>query len=303
MVRPKSKPEARRMGPRPAEPRRGNLRAVATGGFYAPSPRRRERIGIYGGEKVGKTTCVLQIANQFQVSEQDNTVWYLDLDFRVWHNVEEDWPDLVAPTEADEGPLVLRECGGWEELTTATEEVYGKAKVGDVIAVDLTGQAWEYVQEWFSTATFGMTLAEYLQKQREQAEAEKKKGMGGFDPNMWWRPVKTHYREWIKPLVTRSPAHVVFVAGTKNLSDDWDSKAMHDMYGAKGGGPGSRPDAEKHLGHSVHQVVYVTKRRAKGEETREIRVVGGTKEMTKKPLQDFAFDFLVEERGWSGYRG
>lgn len=279
---------------------KGGKRSEEATGFRAPYSRRRERIALYGLEKVGKTTCVLQIAWQFHVTESNRTVYVIDTDYRAFYNTEEDWPELLPGVEKGEGPLVIQEVEGWEQITKATDEVVKRCRPGDVISVDLAGECWEEVQNWFSQRTFGMSLADYLQKQREQAEAEKRKGYSGFDQNLWWRPVKQHYRKWFKPLVTTCPAHTFFVAGTKNLSDDWDSAAVHNMYGAKGGGPGSKPDAEKHVGHGVNHILYLTRKKKKGEEKRELVIVGGG--TGRKSLDDFAWDYLTEERGWVGYQ-
>jgi hypothetical protein len=285
--------------------------ASATEGFHPPFSRRRESFVLYAAEKAGKTTCALQIARQLLLTNSPARMHYLDTDYAVWELLEQDFPELLESTDKGTGPLVLHEVEDWEALDTATKLTLANRQPGDWVVVDLIGMVRDMVRDYGTQKFSGMGIEDYMADAARKAKQESKKSMGGagtaLDPQMYWAPINARYRKWFKPLVGPSKMHSIFIAGVKDLSDDWDKQPTHDTYGTRAGGPGSKPDADKHLGYAVHQIAYL--RKAKDKRTREtvrsLRILGRGqgKEGTQRvePLEDFARDVLVGVRGWEGY--
>ena len=266
---------------------------------------RRERILVYGGFKVGKSYCWLDIANTYYKAGNTDVHFYvIDTDFGVPKMLDEGFGHLE-----DAEMLTVYSTLEFPELMKASKEIHRKAKKGDWIVIDMLEYGWTEAQRFYTEGVFGDSMENYFLQMRKQVVAKGGKdarAYGGYEGTDW-NFISRIYKEWEFPLTMKSPANVFAVTGERKL-DGGRGDAPEKIKQYKDAG-GMAPVGQKGIGHRFDTLARMTKR-ANGQ--RQLTVVGDRgREDTfwdpresrllniDSPPKAFARRYLVDVAGWT----
>jgi hypothetical protein len=138
-------------------------------------------------------------------------------------------------------------CRDFEELVDGTRAAYQRLDehkqtyggLGNWIAVDNVEKSWEYVQNDYCLAVYGMSLMERKKLVRESQVLAKKTGGKGesvFDKNLDWGVIKPMYADWIKSMEVCG--HNVLLLSPWKMHEIKDKNNnvvdTHEKFGADG---------------------------------------------------------------------
>lgn len=257
------------------------------------TPRRRERLLIYGGPGSSKTRSWMTIADMYRKTKTPGHFYLLDTDDAYWANVEE-FPEL-----ANSGIVTENYVHDWQSYREIAREYKTKAGPDDWIVTDLFDKGWEESQNYFAEETFGMSMDEYFLEKRKDMENQKKKSKVFQPLEGWvdWIVIKKMHAEWANDVINRHQAHVYLAATQKPTSRATDSKAIIDTFGHLG----AKPGGEKAIGvHGVNTVLKFTQK-GRGEWLMDTAKDRGAREsMVAVKNSNFALDYLLNPNrgGW-----
>ncbi len=237
----------------------------------------REKVMVFGGYGVGKSTCWLKVAEWLVRTGSDAKVFVVDTD------------DAALAMGALELPNVeVFSPVSWPEFRQATAEVVARAREAhDWMVVDFASWAWELVQDWYVEQMFG-DPADYFMSVR-QAEAQR---MDGWKD---WSVINKQYRSFSVPFFFRSKGHILVTAHAETLKET-DAKELRVDFSSVG----VRPRGQKHLANSVHSVLLL-----RALKPREVYLYTVKERHPGRPavegerMHDFVADYLVKVAGWS----
>lgn len=277
--------------------------------------RARERLLIYGGEKVGKSSCWLDIARLAAMTRSPAKFYVLDTDFAVEASLEA-FPEI-------EDRVIYRTPDTWADIKRDSHELLGLVKPDDFLVIDLIDVAWSAVQEWWVDEVNDSTLDDYFAMVRRLQEASRREfesweesgGKGkrprkgtdydfGGIPTGAWTYITKGYLAWELPLTKRAPCHVIAVAGETSLTsagrktevDDDDS--IYTRVGFK-------PTGQKRMGHRFHTIVRVKRLKKGAGTTPNVTVIEdrrrrekGAVTLSEGKMEGFAKKVLMDKWGW-----
>lgn len=242
----------------------------------------KERILLFGGGGVGKTTAVLSIARRvsgtMHVIDADYSFAYEralatdfdDLDNVVVHELDDDWESLIA---------------------TLAEVLEAADPDDDWIVLDPFSLAWDYVQTWMSDQVHGVDIEDHMVKLRAESESLKdfQKDLG--DSMNWPLVTKTYTNKLMKPL-SRWRGHLILVceAAATSRNDDDEAKELFGHLGLK-------PAGQKRTHHVCSTNILLVK---KGHGVHKMTTAKDRNrpEQDGVEFSDFGLDYLRDVAGW-----
>ncbi len=268
---------------------------------------RRERILVYGSFKLGKSTCWLDIADNYHRAGNPNDVkfYVIDTDFGVAKMLDEGYGHL-------ESMMTVYTPNDFSELLSASKEISKAAGQGDWIVIDMLSYPWAMAQEYYIEGVFGDEPENYFIQMRKEVVAKAgkdKRSFGGVEGTDWTFITKV-YKRFEFPLSMRSNANIFAVCEEKKL--DADRGATTEQLKQYKNVNRMMPAGQKGIGHRFDTILRMTMR-ANGQ--RELTVAGdrgmnrgkvwddrgsNTIKIGSKKRDGFAHAYLVEIAGWDG---
>lgn len=261
----------------------------------------RERIGIYGPPKVGKTHQYLTIARWHQTLGSDAIFYAIssDLSYEVL---------LMNPEFADLTNVVYVDVDDFEGYVKGARNFTSKMRRHDWLSVDLMDQAWAAVQDEYArvqTSKAGGNLEDMGDLWATSGGSEK------YPIEGWeWGMPNARYRIFANNILLRCPGNLFLIYGQKELmkgsssgkSDENEKvKEMFKHIGLK-------PNGQKDDPFRWHTILHIDSR---GEKKQVISTAGdrwgGREWLGRKnsngmvsdvPFDDFFTDYLVAVAGW-----
>lgn len=262
----------------------------------------RERIGVYGPPKVGKTHLYLTIAKWHKDMGSDAMFYAVstDLSYEVLlMNPEFEHLDNVEYTDVTT----------FEEMSQAARGYTAKMRRHDWLSMDLMDAAWAFVQDEYArvqTSKAGGNLEDMGDLWATSGSVEDYP-IGGWE----WQMPNARYRILANNILLRAPGNLFLVYGQKELMQDSGSgksgenakvKEMFKHIGLKPAGQKEDPfrwHTILHVdsrGSGKEQVMSTAGERWGGREHLGRRNSNGS--VSDAPIEDFFMDYLVKIAGW-----
>lgn len=173
---------------------------------------RNMKVAVIGPAGVGKTFTILSLIKHLGTVEHLNPeeirIEMVDLD----GGLDELTDQSIIPDEYLDR-LFVAVCADFAEVVAATKGAYRRLEEhkqkygakGAWIVVDNMDKAWNYVQNDYCVAVYGMSLVEKMENSRKSQVANKKLGQKGeavFDKNLDWGVIKPMHSDWTKSFET-----------------------------------------------------------------------------------------------------
>ena len=170
------------------------------------------KVAVIGPAGVGKTHSVFSLIKHLgtvcHLNPEEIRIEMIDLD----GGTDEITDQRIIPDEYLER-LFISTCPDFPSVVDATKEAYVRLNDhkkqhgidGTWIIVDNMDKAWNYVQNDYCLAVYGMPLVEKMEQAREATIRNKKlgqKGEGVFDKNLDWGIIKPMHADWTKSFET-----------------------------------------------------------------------------------------------------
>lgn len=247
----------------------------------------RERILLFGGGGVGKTTAVLSIAQHVtgtvHVIDADYSFAYeraLATDFRELDNVE------VHEIDDD-----------WESLTETLVTILTNADPeNDWVVIDPFNLGWDYVQAWMSDQVHGVDIEDHLVRLRAESDTLKEFQSEVGDSMNWPLVTKTFTNKLMKP-ISRWRGHLVLVCEATRIGkkEDDESKALFGHLGLK-------PAGHKRT-HHICSTNLLLMKKDHGVHKMTTAKDRNRPELENQEFDDFGWDYLRDVAGWEPARG
>ena len=258
----------------------------------------RERMCLFGAEKVGKSTIVANIALWHQKRKRESTFYVVDTDL-AWSRMLSD--DVFSGLTN----VVYEEVYGWRELKDATNRFREKIQPGDFLVIDMLTQAWEWVQQFYLEEVYGMDADDFfLMKQKEVKAANRKTRSGedvttiNFGEVIEWPVINKIYYPWASKIISH-PGHLIACAAEKEISkQEADKKELADFRRG-----GVKIAGQKMSGHLMHDIIRV--QRGKTPQEPRLSTIGarprpgGAIELKGDVVKNFSMNVLVARGGWT----
>ena len=268
----------------------------------------KERIGVFGLPKVGKTHLFFMIAKWHQDMGSDAKFYGVNTD-TSWDilSTNEDFINLTNIEWVD--------ASNFQEFMSSVRD-YGKVLrdptpdfPGDWLCTDLQDDAWNYAQD------------EYAQKQATDEKdvddmadlwldaTGNKYPIEGWD----WGSINARYRTLANNYLLRGKGHRFIISGQQdvvtpsgNMDEKDDMRKLREMFSHLG----VRPAGQKGDAFRWHSVLHISSR---GERQQNIVTAGeragyrrhmgkrmsNGKSVKPEVLEDFFMDYLIGVAGWS----
>lgn len=284
-------------------------REIQTVGFRPPPNRRSpERITIYGGEGVGKSSCWLDVAVMLHKTGADAVMYVIDTD-NTWDVLY----DMGYGYLEDEGYIVCHQPTDMEEAINVSLEVYEKARpVQDWIVIDMVDWFWEEAQNYYTRQVHGMRPSNYFLEMRAEVKEAKKNKKGhkaefGGQEGTDWLFISKVYKDFEEIITEKSKAHKMIVTAAKKLDENRGaSAAQMAMYKRAGF---AAPAGQKGVGHRCNTLLMFSQRNNGQRQVTMIKdrgrqesiwpeVVGKNTLNIGEMPRGFAKSYLQEIAGW-----
>lgn len=245
-----------------------------------PTIRSRERILAFGPAGGGKSTAALTIAKRcpdvsMTVVECNDASYdrLLDTQFTGLENV------TVAPT------------WDWPETLAMAGETARKMGRDDWLVIDIFGDTWQTVQDWFAKEVHGEDIGDYFMQVRKEIKDGKQKSLEAFDGWLDWSVINPQYRKLLN-VVLRANGHVYLTAGVdKYATSDRDDAATRAMFSG-----GYKPRGQKQISHIASTVLMLGRQGDKWQITS--LKDRGRGELERQVWTDFSVEYLMKVAGW-----
>jgi len=251
------------------------------------SPHRfKERILVYGGAGVGKSTITLNIARH----RPDDTFHVIDMDYSMTYErlLQTEYQDVE-----EQGNVIVHEIDAeWEEFTEKFAEIIANGDPDtDWLTIDPVTVTWEIVQAWWLDTVQGTDIADYMAQLRKDTD-DSKQYSAALAEAMQWPAVNKQYQQKFYRNFHKWRGHSILVSEAAELARtaDQDDKALYGFIGYKPKGQKTMPHAAAtnvFLDHPKQDTWRFTTAKDRGRELQE-----------KIEFTDFALDYLVEVGGW-----
>lgn len=276
-----------------------------------PSPRSlpngriiKERIGLFGLPKTGKTHQFFTIAKWHQEMGSDARFYGI--------NTDTSW-DVVASNDEFINLTNIE----WEDAATLQEFIDAAKKYHKVmtdqdwLCTDLHDNAWDYAQDEYAQLKAkdkGIDMDDLGDLWVESGNTTKYP-IEGWD----WGTPNARYRILANNYILRGPGHRMIISGQQdvikpsgNMEEKDDMRKLRQMFEHLG----VRPAGQKGDAFRWHTVLHVSSRGEKmqslataGERFGNRRWMGkrmsNGKSVKPEPIEDFFLDYLVGVAGWS----
>lgn len=256
----------------------------------------RERILSFGMEGTGKSNAILNVARYCP----DNHFWVFDNDNSYERLLATDYTDVeeVGNVHVFDPALDGDPDDEWKTLTAWTQAKRQGEDItsdDDWVVIDSTTPSWDDVQTWYVDELWNKDIAQFfMESRKEMAKAGDKGSASAFEGFKDWSVINKEYSREFQRHLLRMPCHLYITAERKALSkEDLRDPTLQEMYGQIG----ARPGGQKRIGHLMQTVLYCGKKRT-GEWVMTTVKDRGRVEMDKTPIEEFAFDYLVERGLW-----
>lgn len=262
----------------------------------------RERIGLYGPPKVGKTHQYFNIAlwhhnlgsdAQFYALSTDTSYEVLSTneEFEELDNIE--WTDVV----------------NFQDYLSAARGYAANMRPQDWLCVDLMSDAWPAVQDEYArvqTKQAGGNLEDMGDLWATSGSTEEYP-IGGWE----WQMPNARYRILANNILLRCPGHLMLIYGQKELTPDsssgksGESAKVKEMFGHIG----LKPQGQKEDPFRYHTFLHID---SNGPKKQKISTAGerwGNREwlgnkmsngqVRDEPFDDFFVDYLCKVAGWT----
>jgi hypothetical protein len=234
----------------------------------------RERILLYGGAKVGKTSSYLSIAKKCP----ESTIYVLDSDYAIDRMLEGgDYTNVDA-----------RPIDEWPDYVNGVRDITKKMKPDDWLVIDFMSTAWDAVQAYYVEKRYGKEIEDYFLEFRvKKGNAKSNELEGDTD----WKVINKLYNAFALE-VKKAPGHVLATATARSVGDR-DTSEQKSTFGVVG----VRPEGQKKIAYDFHTILFVSKDRTGNR----LVTTAGERErkwLDKAPLNDFATDYLLKVGGW-----
>jgi hypothetical protein len=249
----------------------------------------RERMVLFGGGGVGKTTAILTIARRITKGK----LWIIDNDFSYAYEraLQTDFKD-VSPARVE----VIEVGDSWQDMRDALDRVLLEGNPDeDWLIVDSISPTWDAVQSWYAQTVMNDTFAGYMTELRakvnDMTEFNKILAADGR-----WQFINKEYFDGFYGPIRRWRGHMILTAEAKSLSSQADAEEK-ELYGFLG----VAPVGQKRLKHIAHTNLYLAK---PGQGSYVLTTVKDRNraEQERLPINDFALDYLRGVAGWTVVR-
>lgn len=292
------------------------------------NPSRRERILIYGGAKVGKSTTYISLMKFAKLTKTDAYFHIIDNDNAseaiglypggtygdlLGDLVDEDFEDNMTRLEYENATIYIPES--FDPYNDIADEIRQRAQPQDWIIIDMLSNLWEIMPDWWVGNVYGENTWEYYAQVRAAIEADEEgsgeRGFGGHS-GVDWQYIGKMYRAWEKKITLYAPCHVIA------YSAETEIQAHHDKSGERRAQfqitSSFAPKTEKGAIHRFHTIARMQKRLSPDGKTVKERSLtflgdrdrenvieeelgrGNTLVLSEGPK--FATDYLVKLAGW-----
>lgn len=251
--------------------------------FYSPM-RSREKILLFGGAGAGKSHAVCTIANG--TASKVHVVEFNDVSYDRLLDTE--WSAL-----GERGNVLVETCWSWDEVMTNVTGVVDSMERDDWLVIDLFGDTWQSVQDWFTQSVFDQEAADYfLQVRKELKKGEA--SLSAFDGWVDWSVINSQYNR-LRKLVLRARGHVLCTAGMDKVASGDQGKEDRALFGGA-----FKPRGQKSISHWFNTVIRLERQRDEwlGTSVKDRGRGGDDAAWNKTAWGDFMRDYLVRVQGW-----
>jgi len=253
---------------------------------FVPSKPRKESLLMFAGEKVGKTTALLEIATRI-----DGRVFMMDSDDTFDASVG-DFPELEQHLDR----FTIYRPDDWEDYRRYGNEAVIKAQEGDWISVDRVDPGRQHVTDHFIEQIYGQNAASWVVETLRDKRDEGKKG--SINTEIPWSNINSAWYSWVNYLHRKSKAHIFWACNAKKLIKEGmfaDDSRLIDLYSEVGHKPGGGND----LGYIPHTILYMNKG---PDGTRYLTTIGdrGRKNsfLNAEEMGSFFNTYMIPVAGW-----
>lgn len=260
----------------------------------------KERIGLYGGPKIGKTHQYLTIARWHQELGSD----------AKFYAVNTDTSFEVLMTNPEFEPLtnvIWADAWTLQDAIDAGRKFTAQMRAKDWILSDLQSDMWKLTQDEAAAALTAKTT-----KAVDLGDLWAVTGPGDYPIEGWdWGIPNGRYRTWAQNILLRAPGHVMCIYAEKELMKESKSgksdedPRVRDMFKHIG----AKPEGQKDDPFRWHTILHLESNGAKkqkiataGERFGYRRWMGTAMQngfVRAEPMNDFFLDYLVGVAGWS----
>jgi len=220
-----------------------------------------ERLLIYGGPGVGKSSCWIDIAQKMEEYRSPGKVYVLDTDNAVEAMFGAGYAHL-------EERVVWFPCYDWPSLTKAQKEVMEtRPTIDDWVVIDMMSFPYTEIRRYYTEMVYGQNLEEYLLETarlinmaKAAKEAGDKSSRSEREFGDWsgrdWDHMNKIYLAWEVPLTLRMPANVVAVAEEREVDSARGASADQVKRYKRAGS--HKPYVNKTAEHRFRTVIRVT---------------------------------------------
>ncbi len=228
-----------------------------------------ERQLIYGGEKVGKSTCWADMIMNAQKHGFDGKFYLIDTD-HTWNKMADMW----FPKAEKSGLVEVAQPFDLREALVVSKEVSRAAKKGDVIIIDMLDWAWDEAQYLYINEVMGEEPEDYFLAMRAEVKKAEDAGKGhaaqfGGHEGMDWTFITKVYKRFELPLTMKTRAHTIGITSERKL--DVNRGATTDQIKRYKIANGMAPVGQKGIGYRFDTILRMLKR-ANGD--RQMVMVG-----------------------------
>lgn len=263
-----------------------------------PSQRFRERLHIFGGAGVGKSSVTLNIARympttQFHVIDMDYSFSYERLLATEYSDVDEQGNVHIYECEADWEVFATLFDGliNQEIMTdTAGNELVADPRE-DWVTLDPVTLTWDMVQAWMIETTQGADVADYMTRLRADSD-NLKEYSASLAEGMSWPVVNKQYMQKFYKRYHKWRGHSILVSEAQEIGKQ-DTDELKSTYGFVG----FRPKGQKTIPHVAATNLFFDHPNTNTWRMTSIKDRGRTP-IEKRKFDEFALDYLVEVAGW-----
>jgi hypothetical protein len=171
----------------------------------------REFILLAGKDGVGKTNCLISLADFVSQMEPDATVFVIDLE------------NKFRPALSTYGtvPPNLRyyQCETMNDVTEAFDEIMSERKPGDWLFVESAGRVWERAQDMGYQAVTGTMKAAYMEKRRATPQGQKQPPVVPKPDDLWSIVKGAHDDAFMERIAAASDLNCIITTGVARVKE------------------------------------------------------------------------------------
>jgi hypothetical protein len=262
----------------------------------------KERIGIFGLPKIGKSHQFWNIAKWHQQLGSDAKFYGI--------NTDTSWDVLYTNEEFCELTNIdWVDAATFQDMINGAKKFHAVLRDQDWLCVDLLDNGWDYVQDEYArmvSADKDVDLEDIGDLWVESKDT-KNYPIAGWD----WGTPNARYRILANNYILRGPGHRMVVSGqtelmkpSANMKEDEQVRLAREMFKHLGVKP-SGQKGDPFRWHTILNVVSMGEKKqgliTGGERSGRRRWMGkpmSNGQMKPEPIDDFFMDYLVGVAGW-----